>query len=118
MRNQKLDIYGLHGSSHTAPMDTMVAYWAAMGAGGAGFVASLHLNRSGSAVCCLSAELQGQDGESMAVIDLSDEQLRRYDAGATFRSTVLDGDCQPTGETGTNYPWIGNPRKGDHLYHP
>lgn len=118
MRNQKIHIYGLHGSSHTAPMDTMVAYWAAMGAGGTGFVAGLHLNKSGSVVCCPSANLQRQDGESMAVRDLSDDQVRMYDAGAAFQSTVLDADYQPTGVTGRNYPWTGNPEKGDHLYHP
>ena len=118
MRNQKLDIYGLHGSSHTAPMDTMVAYWAAMGAGGAGFVAALHLNKSGTAVCCPSATLHGSDGEPIAVVDLTDEELRAYDAGATFQSTVLNAEYQPTGETGTNHPWVGNPKKGDHLYHP
>jgi hypothetical protein len=69
-------------------------------------------------VCCPTAHLQNRDGESLAILDLSDEQLRDFDAGATFRSTVLDADYQPTGETGSNYPWIGNPKKGDHLYHP
>lgn len=118
MRNQIRNIYGLHGNSHTAPMDTMVAYWATMGAGGAGFVAGLHLNKSGAAVCCPSADLPNRDGESVAVIDLSDEQLRSYDAGAAFQSIVLDTDYQPTGGTGTNYPWTGNPKKKDHLYHP
>ena len=118
MQNKKLDIYGLHGSSHTAPEDTMVAYRAAMGAGGAGFVASLHLNKSGTAVCCPSATLQNSDGESTAVLDLTDEELRAYDAGATFQSTVLDAEYQPTGDTGTNYPWVGIPNKVPHLYHP
>ncbi len=118
MQNPTPDIYGLHGSSHTAPMDTMVAFWAAMGAGGAGFVTSLHLNASGSAVCCPYASLSNPDGESIAVIDMTDEQLRNYDAGATFQSTVLNTDYQPTGETGSNYPWTGNPKKGDHLYYP
>lgn len=118
MRNQELEVFGLHGSSHTCPKDTMVAYWAAMGAGAAGFVAGLHLNRSGSAVCCPSSNLPTRAGESVAVIDMSDAQLRDYDAGATFQSNVLDADYQPTGETGSNYPWIGNPKKDDHLYHP
>jgi hypothetical protein len=118
MRNQKLHIFGLNGNAHTAPMDTMVAYWAAMGAGGTGFIAGLHLNKSESVVCCPSATLQSRDGESMDVLDLTDEQIRRYDAGAAFQSIVLDADYQPTGDMGKNHPWKGNPKKGDHLYHP
>lgn len=118
MHNQTPEIYGLHGNSHTAPMDTMVAYRSAMGAGGAGFAAGLYLNASGSVVCCPSATLPNRNGESTAVLDMSDEQLRKHDAGATFQSTVLDTAHQPTGEKGTNYPWAGNSKKGDHLYHP
>ncbi len=118
MENTRLAVYGLHGSSHTAPADTMVAYRAAMGAGGNGFVAGLHLNKSGSAVCCPSATLARSAGESLAVLELSDEELRAYDAGAGFQSTVLDDQYQPTGEKGSNYPWAGIPGKVPHLYHP
>jgi hypothetical protein len=103
-RNLSLDIFGLHGSSHTAPRDTMVAYWAAMGAGGDGFVAGLQLSKSGSAVCCPAADLRNRNGESIAVLDFSDEALRDLDAGARFRSTVLDAEYQPTGGTGSDFP--------------
>lgn len=118
MHNKKLDIFGLHGSSHTAPEDTMVAYRAAMGAGGAGFITGLHLNKSGTAVCCPSATVVKSAGESVAVLELTDDELRAFDAGASFQSTVLDDNYQPTGETGTNYPWGGIPGKVPHLYHP
>jgi len=89
-----------------------------MGAGGAGFVAGLHLTKSGTAVCCPSATLTKPGAEPLAVLELSDEELQAFDAGACFQSTVLDADYQPTGETGTNYPWAEIPKKGPHLYHP
>lgn len=83
VRNGQIPVYGLHGNSHTAPADTLVGYWSALGAGAAGFVAGLQLAADGTVVC-------RPDGQ--------------YD-GRQFTSTPLDDMHRPTGDSGLDLPW-------------
>lgn len=120
MKQLNLPVYGLHGESHTAPMDTIVSYWTALGEGADGIAAGLQMTGDGSLVCCPSDLLTGIDGVSYRVSCITTKDLRDFDAGAPFRSTVLDQENQPTGETGKDTPWAGNPEAKDkpHLYYP
>lgn len=118
MNTNHLAIYGLHGASHTCPADTVDSYWAALGAGADGIVASLELTAGGTVVCCPSPTLQGADGSQRAVIGMQDAELFKVDAGASFRSTVLDAANQPTGERGGDNPWQGTPNKKKALSYP
>lgn len=51
MKQLNLPVYGLHGESHAAPMDTLVSYWAALGEGAEGIAAGLQMTGDGCLVC-------------------------------------------------------------------
>jgi hypothetical protein len=78
-----IPVLGLYGESHTVPGDTLVSYWAALGAGGAGFTASVQITEQGKLFC--GSDLQ--------------------EDGSRFRSTALDDTNQPTGTRGKDTPW-------------
>ncbi|MBF0381016.1 MAG: hypothetical protein HQL69_08355 [Magnetococcales bacterium] len=118
MTSDIIAIYGLHGESLSCPSDTITSYWAAMGAGGDGFVAALQITSDDTMVCCPTGVLDYHSSEQFIVADHTAAELREQDAGKSFYSTVLDEDNQPTGEYGEDKPWVGNPKKNDHLYFP
>lgn len=120
MRQLNLPIYGLHGESHSVPMDTLVSYWAALGEGAEGIAAGLQMTGDGCLVCCPGDLLTEKDSVLYRVSCITAKELRNFDAGASFRSTVLDQENQPTGEIGKDTPWAGNPKMKDkpHLCYP
>lgn len=120
MKQLNLPVYGLHGESHTAPMDTLVSYWAALGEGAKGIAAGLQMTGDGYLVCCPSDLLTEKDGVQYRMSCITTKELRDFDAGASFRSTVLNQENQPTGETGKDTPWAGNLEASDkpHLCYP
>lgn len=118
MNTDRVAIHGLHGASHTCPADTVTAYWAALGAGADGIVAGLELTGGGTVVCCPAPTLQAEGGVAHEVLGMKDEDFFKFDAGASFRSAVLDAQNQPTGERGDDTPWKGTPNKKKALSHP
>jgi glycerophosphoryl diester phosphodiesterase len=118
MNCENLAVYGLHGESHAAPMGTLTAYWAALGAGAEGIAAGLQMTKDGVAVCCPRNILKEDGGTPYRVSDITAQELHDFDAGAAFRSTVLDADNQPTGEKGEDTPWAGGTPKKPALYYP
>ena len=118
MGDRIVDVYGLHGSSHIVPPDTIAAYWAALGEGAKGIVACIHLNKSGRVICCPSAVLPLPGGVSRLVLALSDEEIRQYDAGVTFPANTGAAIHAQELNCPKAHPWIGNPEKNDHLYYP
>jgi glycerophosphoryl diester phosphodiesterase len=120
MKQLNLPVYGLHGESHAAPMDTLVSYWAALGEGAEGITAGLQMTGDGCLVCCPSDLLTEKDGVPYRMSCITTKELRDFDAGASFRSTVLNQENQPTGETGIDTPWVGNTEAKDkpHLCYP
>lgn len=112
-----IPVLGLSGESHAAPADTLISYWAALGTGAQGIVASLQMTRDEIVVCCPSEEIS--DGDCLVnVSKITAKELHKIDAGASFRSTVLGTDNQPTGEKGKDTPWAGIGLKKAALYYP
>ena len=115
--NRSISIFGLHGESHASPADTLVSYWAALGAGADGFVAGLQKTFDDLMVCCPS-DFVLSSGTKVPVDSITAADLRKIDAGAEFYSTVLGSDNQPTGEVSKDRPWAGNEKKKPPLYYP
>ena len=118
MEQVSLPVYGLHGESHAAPMDTLVSYWAALGAGARGITAGLQMTNDGYLVCCPGNTLTQNSGSPYLVSNISWQELRNFDAGANFRSVVLDADNQPGGEQGEETPWAGGTPGKPRLSYP
>lgn len=109
-------IWGLGGDSLCAPEDTMSAYWAAIGAGAHGLAISVQMSADGRLVCCRRATLRDTGNDPRAIHTLPAETIRSLDAGARFRSTVLDKHLQPTKDRGDDTPWDRTHQP--HVYHP
>lgn len=111
-------IWALGGESHTAPENTMPAYWAALGSGTNGLAIGVRLTSDGVVVCCDRENLKETCGEPRKVSKVIAEELRSLDAGSTFKSTVLDDKNQPAGN-GKDNPWTGRGKhRSQWLYHP
>jgi len=105
MAKSPIAVFGLGGDALTAPEHTMVAFWAALGCGASGIVTSARLSRDGQVVCSQHDTLSPTCGDNRRIADLDWQDIRRLDAGTTFRSTQLDNDYQPTGVRGLDTPW-------------
>jgi len=116
MNDSKLT-WAAGGESLSAPVDTMPAYWGAIGAGADGLALCVQLTSDNVPVCYRNASLTQTTGDERGISEVTAAELRRLDAGAKFRSTELDAENQPSG-TGDDTPWIGHDKKGDALYHP
>lgn len=111
-------IWALGGESHTAPENTMPAYWAALGSGADGLAIGVRLTSDGVVVCCDRENLRETCGEPRKVSKVTAEELRSLDAGSMFQSTVLDDKNQPAGN-GEDIPWTGQGKhRSQWLYHP
>lgn len=117
MSDQK-HIFALGGESHTAPGNTIPAYWAALGSGASGLALSVRLTSDGTVVCCDEATLKATCDDPRRVSKVSAAEIRGLDAGVTFRSTILNDNNHASGR-GEDTPWSG---EGKHpsqwLYHP
>lgn len=112
-----MPIHALGGESLSAPEDTLVAYWAALGAGAHGLALTVRLTSDGTVVCAKNDLLTATCGVRRRISKTSAKQLRSLDAGKTFKSIVIDRNGRPTGAEGDDHPWAkGNRRPG--LYHP
>lgn len=115
-RNPKL-VWAAGGESLCAPEDTLPAYWGAIGAGADAIALGVQLTVDGMAICCRNASLETTANDQRKIDEVTARELRGLDAGAKFRSTVLDEENQSKGN-GDDYPWIGHKGKADALYHP
>ena len=105
------------GLGHCAPRDTLAAYWGALGAAADGLLIGAQLTKDGVVICCATDSLEETTGSSARVSELSADEVRKLDAGVTFRSMVLDANNKETPTLGEDTPWVrNNPR--DALYHP
>jgi len=112
-----LPIYAVGGESLCAPRDTLVGYWAALGAGANGLAITVRLTSDGKVVCADQDSLKATCGVRKAISSTTCARLRELDAGKTFRSIVLDRDGKPTGVKGDDRPWTAASRR-PALYHP
>jgi hypothetical protein len=100
-------VYAYGGDALTAPDHTETAVWAALGGGASGVVMGVRLTKDGVAVCVPHDTLERICGDDRAVDSLTYEEIEALDAGAVFRSTVLNALNQPTGVSGEDVPWAG-----------
>ncbi len=105
--DNRIAVYGLHGSSHKSPKDTKVSYWAALGAGADGIVAALQITKDGTIVCCPDSQLSAHGGSIFNVNDEDLKDLKYFDAGAAFHSVPLDNNNQSLDKKGKYHPWAG-----------
>lgn len=105
MREKNLPVYGLHGNPHAAPADTMAGYWAALGAGAAGIVAAVQLSADGIPICAPDNRITDSENSPFPISDHTAKECARINAGATFRSVILDQNNQTDGRFGSDTPW-------------
>lgn len=112
-------IFGLMGDSHTAPQDTMVAYWAALGANADGIAVGVRLTRDNEVVCISHDCLGATCGDPRLVSQVEAEVIAGTDAGVTFRSVALDANDQPiVNLNGRDRPWRGGLKSKLAISHP
>lgn len=110
-------IWAAGGLSHCAPRDTIPAYWAALGAGADGLIIGARFTKDGVVVCSGTESLDETTGEAALVSKLAAANVRKLDAGATFRSMLLNADNKETTKRGKDTPWVRH-SPFDSLYHP
>lgn len=118
MQHPPVSVFGLGGDALAAPENTIVAYWAALGGGATGFATGVRLSKDDVVVCSNHDDFGPTCGDARKVAELDWGEIVGLDAGSTFRSTVLNSDHQPTGEAGTDRPWLGNLPKKRALHVP
>jgi hypothetical protein len=111
-------LLALSGETLTTPPDTVEAYWSALAAGADGLALTVRLTADRVPVCIASAELPATTGEPRTVDQATMAEIRRLDAGAHFRSTMLDASNHPTGEYGSDFPWRATTETQRKLSHP
>ncbi|MBL4693134.1 MAG: hypothetical protein JKY92_07385, partial [Magnetovibrio sp.] len=111
-------VYALGGESLAAPEDTVTAYWAALGAGAEGLAIGVRISKDRKIICISHDSLLATTGKDLDVITQTAKEIAKLDAGATFRSTVLGADNQPTGQRGKDLPWQGDLPKKRRIVHP
>lgn len=108
MQDSVIPIFGFGGDALTTPENTIEAYWTALGGGATGIAVEVRLSRDGVVVCSEHDDFSQTCDDYRGVTEIDWNDIRRLDAGFTFRSTVLGADHQPTGERGADRPWLGN----------
>jgi glycerophosphoryl diester phosphodiesterase len=104
-------IYGNGGDPHRAPQNTKASYWAALGGGADGLALSIKMSSDEQLVCSSYENLLKCFNVDQNISSIEYQDLARLDGGATFRSTTLDADNKPTGETGKDLPWIATKQR-------
>jgi hypothetical protein len=99
-----IPIIALGGHSHAAPSDTLPAYWAGLGIGADGLAINVQQTRDGRLVCAPGPAATYAPGGDETVEELRFSRFARLDAGATFRSSLLDSKNRVL-ETGDDAPW-------------
>lgn len=113
-----LDIYAFGGDALTTPQDTKEAFWSALGAGAGGLALTVRLTEDGVPVCLTDADLAVTTGQALSISSTSTQTLSQLDAGACFRSTVLDENNEDTGKRGEDIPWLGKEAGYRNVVHP
>lgn len=109
--------YALNGDQWSTPASTLEGFWSALGAGAQGLSLKVLLTKDNVLVCAPSDSLMQYTGEQAFVSKLTLEELQQLDAGACWRSIVLDENGQPTGARGEDTPWLA-PNNWQRLSYP
>lgn len=78
-------IWALGGESHTAPENTLPAFWAGLGAGADGLAIGVRLTSDRVVVCCDRENLHKTCGDPRIVGEVSAAEFRGLDAGSMFQ---------------------------------
>ena len=108
MQNRAVSVFGLGGDSLSTPENSIVSYYSALAGGAGGLVVGVRQTKDAVVVCSNHDDFNAVCGDERKVADLNWNEIGRLDAGFTYRSTVLDADNQPTGEKGSDTPWLGS----------
>ena len=100
-----IPIYGLGGEALSAPENTSVAYWSALGCGAAGLALGVRLTKDGKVICSNNESFGPTCGNERLASELDWSEIETLDAGYTFQSTTLGADNQPDGIRGDDFPW-------------
>jgi hypothetical protein len=106
------------GESLCAPENTLPAYWGALGAGAGGLALTVQCSKDGRLICSAADRLGEAKGGGKPIGALSGAEIRKFDAGARFRSQAVDERFRAKGRPGRETPWAGHAGKHDALYHP
>jgi glycerophosphoryl diester phosphodiesterase len=112
-------IWAYGGDGHSAPIDTLPAYWGALAAGADGLALRVRLTADKQIVCSGESDLRATCGDRRTIDGITLAQLQKLDAGSQFVSVPLDAQNQPLrSKRGKSRPWKGDARGRVALYHP
>jgi len=94
-----------NGDCWSAPASTIEGLWAGLGAGADALFLDVFLTADQHVVCSPEDNLLNTCARDENISALTLAQVQQLDAGATWRSSVLDEQAQPTGARGEDTPW-------------